>query len=112
VTAQKVRSLFIENYKELFQTYDILISPTSPGFAQKLGATKGNPMYGELEDMLLEPSSISGLPGINVPCYQDPKTNLFIGLTIMTNYWQEASMIEAAYAFEHATTWNTWNKNV
>jgi aspartyl-tRNA(Asn)/glutamyl-tRNA(Gln) amidotransferase subunit A len=112
VTAQKVRSLFIQNYKELFETYDILISPTSPGFAQKLGATKGNPMYGELEDMLLEPSSISGLPGINVPCYQDPKTNLFIGLNIMTNYWQEAAMIEAAYAFEQATTWNTWNKHI
>lgn len=100
ITAQKVRTLYIQNYQDLFGTYDLLISPTSPGYAQKLGATKGNPMYGELEDILLEPSSISGLPGINVPCYRDPKTNLFIGLNIMANYWHEEKMIAAAYAFE------------
>jgi len=108
LTAQKVRSLYIQNYQELFQTYDVLLAPTSPGYAQKLGATAGNPMYGELEDMLLEPSTISGLPGISVPCYQDPKTNLSIGLNIMSNYWQEEKMIQVAYAFEQATEWNSW----
>lgn len=102
VTAQKVRSLYIKNYQELFSRYDILISPTSPGYAQKLGATKDKPMYGELEDILLEPSSISGLPGINVPCHRDPKTNLYLGLNIMANYWKEEKMIAAAYAFEQA----------
>ena len=81
-------------------TYDLLISPTSPGYAQRIGSSKNNPMYGELEDMLLEHSTISGLPGINVPCYRDPKTNLSIGLNIMANYWQEEKMITAAYAFE------------
>jgi len=100
VTAQKVRSLYIENYQKLFGRYDLLIGPTSPGYAQKLGATKDNPMFGELEDMLLEPSSISGLPGISVPSHRDPKTNLYLGLNIVANYWQEVSMIAAAYAFE------------
>ena len=108
ITAQKVRSLYINNYRELFGTYDLLIAPTSPGYAQKLGATKDNPMYGELEDILLEPSTISGLPGISVPCYRDPKTNLYIGLNIMANYWQEEKIISAAYAFEQATQWNSW----
>ncbi len=110
VTAQKVRSLYIQNYKELFSTYDILISPTSPGYALKVGASKGNPMFGELEDMLVEPSSISGLPGINVPCYHNPKTNLYIGLNIMSNYWAEEKMIQAAFAFEQNTQWNSWLK--
>jgi aspartyl-tRNA(Asn)/glutamyl-tRNA(Gln) amidotransferase subunit A len=108
VTAQKVRSLYIQNYKELFETYDVLIAPTSPNYAAKIGASKGNPMYGELEDMLLEPSSISGLPGINVPCHRDAKTNLTIGLNVMSNYWQEEKMIQAAYAYEQATSWNKW----
>ncbi len=108
VTAQKVRTLYIQNYQDLFGTYDLLISPTSPCYAQKIGATKDNPMYGELEDILLEPSSISGLPGMNVPCHRDPKTNLYIGLNIMANYWQEEKMISAAYAFEQATKWNSW----
>lgn len=110
INAQKVRSLYIKNYNDLFQKYDVLISPTSPNYAEKIGASKGNPMYGELEDMLLEPCAISGLPGINVPCFRDPKTNLYMGLSIMSNYWEEEKMIQAAYAFEQATEWNTWVK--
>ncbi len=108
VQAQKVRSLYIQNYQKLFSLYDILISPTSPGYALKIGASKDNPMFGELEDMLVEPSSLAGLPGINVPCYRDPKTNLYIGLNIMSNYFKEETMIQAAYAFEQNTNWNSW----
>ena len=108
VRAQKVRSLYINNYKELFGTYDLLISPTSAGFAQKLGASKGNPMFGELEDKLIEPCALSGLPGVSVPCYRDPKTNLYLGLSIMATYWEEQKMIQAAYAYEQNTKWNSW----
>lgn len=109
VKAQQVRSLYFKNYAQLFTTYDILISPTSPGYALKLGATKDNPMFGELEDLLVEPSSISGLPGINVPCGHDPKTNLYLGLNILAAHWKEENIIRAAYAFEQHTTWNSWN---
>jgi len=108
VKAQKVRSLYRENFKQLFSTYDVLISPTSPGFALPLGATEGNPMFGELEDMLLEPSSITGLPGINVPCYHDSETNLYLGLNIIADLWQEEKMIQVAHAYEQQTNWNSW----
>lgn len=108
VRAQQVRSLIIRNFRELFQTYDLLIAPTSPGYAQKLGATKDNPMYGELEDMLLEASSVAGLTGVSVPCYRDPVTNLYIGLDIMADQWQEDNVFRAAYAYEQATEWNAW----
>jgi aspartyl-tRNA(Asn)/glutamyl-tRNA(Gln) amidotransferase subunit A len=106
--AQQVRSLFIQNYAQLFTAFDLIITPTSPGFALKHGASKDNPMFGELEDMLVEPSSISGIPGINVPCYHDPETNLYLGLNIMANYWEEAKIVQAAYAYEQATPWNSW----
>lgn len=108
VMAQKVRALYIKNYEELFKKYDILMSPTSPGYAQKIGASKDNPMFGELEDMLLEPSSISGLPGISVPCHHDEKTNLYLGLNIIAAPWQEEKVLQAAYAFEQHTDWNPW----
>jgi aspartyl-tRNA(Asn)/glutamyl-tRNA(Gln) amidotransferase subunit A len=111
VQATKVRALYIENFRQLFSQYDLLISPSSPGFAQKLGASKDNPMFGELEDMLVEPSSIAGTPGINVPCFHDPKTNLFIGLNIMADHWQEGKVLQAAHAYEQATSWNTWRKH-
>ncbi len=108
--AQKVRTLFINDFEKLFKKYDALISLTSPGYAKKIGASEGAAMFGELEDLLLEPSSISGLPGISVPCYRDPNTNLYLGLNIMTPKWQEGRAIQIADAYEKATTWNSWRQ--
>ena len=108
--AQKVRTLFIDDLNNLFKKYDVLIAPTSPGFAKKIGVTEGQAMFGELEDMLVEASSIAGLPGINVPYYRDEKTNLFLGMNIMAPMWREDLLIQAADAFEKNTDWNTWRK--
>lgn len=107
-TAQKVRTLYIEDYKRLFEKYDVLISLTSPGFAKKIGASEGSAMFGELEDMLVEPSSIAGLPGISVPCYHDLKTNLYLGMNIMAPMYREDLVIKAGDAFEKNTKWNSW----
>ncbi len=106
--AQKVRTLFLQDFAKLFEIYDVLISPTSPGFAKKIGASEDSAFFGELEDMLIEPTSITGLPGVNVPCYRDDQTNLFLGLNIVTPMWQEALAIQVADAYERATNWNTW----
>ncbi len=108
VRAQQVRSLYIQNFKQLFERYDLLISSPSPGYALPLGASTNNPMFGELQDVLVEPSSLAGLPGISVPCFCDPSTNLYLGLNIMANHWQEEKMLAAAYAFEQNTEWNSW----
>lgn len=107
-TAQKVRTLYIKNYEKLFKKYDVLISPTSPGFAKKIGATEGQAMFGELEDLLVEASSLSGLPGISVPCYHDEETNLYLGMNIIAPMWREDLIIQVADAYEKATKWNTW----
>jgi aspartyl-tRNA(Asn)/glutamyl-tRNA(Gln) amidotransferase subunit A len=106
--AQKVRTLYLNDFKELFKKYDVLVSPTSPGFAKKLGASANSPMFGELEDMLLEASSVTGLPGASVPYYRDPKTNLFLGANFVAPMWREDLVIKIADAFEKNTTWNTW----
>lgn len=106
--AQKVRTLFLQDYARLFGKYDILISLSSPGYAKKIGASEGSAMFGELEDMLIEPSSIAGLPGISVPCYRDEKKNLYLGMNIMAPMWQESRMISVADAFEKNTAWNLW----
>lgn len=110
VHAQKIRSLYINNFKELFGKYDLLISSPSPDYALSVGSTSGDPMFGELQDMLVEPSSLAGICGISVPMYRDSKTNLFLGLNIMGNYFQEEKVIQAAYTYEKATEWNDWKK--
>jgi len=111
VQAQKVRTLFRQDFDKLFSQYDLLISPTSPGFAKKVGASQNAAMFGELEDMLLEPTSIAGLPGINVPCFRDDATNLFLGLNIVAPMWEEGRAIQVADAYEKHTSWNTWRSH-
>jgi aspartyl-tRNA(Asn)/glutamyl-tRNA(Gln) amidotransferase subunit A len=106
--AQKVRTLYLNDFNQLFKKYDVLVSPSSPGFAKKVGASAGSPMFGELEDMLLEASSVSGLPGINVPYYQDPDSNLFLGANFIAPMWREDLVIKVADAFEKNSKWNTW----
>lgn len=110
-TAQKVRTLYRQDFDTLFDSYDVLISATSPSFAKKVGATDGAAMFGELEDMLAEPSSITGLPGISVPCFHDTATNLFLGLNIMAPFFREDLIIQVADAYEKATNWNTWRSH-
>ena len=102
--AQKVRSLFISDFENVFQKYDLLISPTMPGPAPKLGATHGQAMFGEMADILNEPTSIAGLPGISVPCgFVD---GLPVGLNIFGPQFSEGKIIQAADAFEKATEWH------
>ena len=108
VKAQAVRTLSRQNFAELFSRYDILLSTPTPGYALKAGASSGDPLFGELQDMLVEPSSLVGNTGISVPCFSDPATNLPLALNIMADQWQEEKVFAAAYAYEQATTWNPW----
>lgn len=79
--AQKVRSLIIKDFEKAFQNVDLVIGPTSPGPALSIGASLNQPMFGEMEDRLAEPSSIAGLTGISIPC--GLVDNLPIGLQII-----------------------------
>ena len=108
VRAEQVRNLYRENFRQLFSKYDILISTAVPGTALKLGESAGNPMFGELCDVLNEPSSLAGISGISVPCAWDDVSGLPYGLTIMGNHWQEEKVLRAAYAYEKNTKWSKW----
>lgn len=102
--AQKVRTLYIKDFEKIFKKYDLIIGPTSPGPALKLGATKGQAMFGEMEDILVEPSTISGLPGISIPCgFVD---GLPIGLDIFGPQFSEGLILQAANAYEKSTDWH------
>jgi len=103
VRAQKIRSLYIENFKELFGKDDLLVSTSSPDYALPIGSTANDPMFGELQDALVEPSSLAGICGISVPSQRDEKNNLYLGLNIMGNYFCEEKVLQAAYAYEKST---------
>ncbi len=102
--AQKVRTLILNDFDKLFNDFDFYIASTSPGPAQKLGAGKDNPMFGELEDKLVEASSIAGLPGLSLPCgFVD---GLPIGLQLTGPQGSEAKILSAGEAYQQATKWH------
>ncbi|MCD8507584.1 aspartyl/glutamyl-tRNA amidotransferase subunit A [Candidatus Woesebacteria bacterium] len=110
IQAQRVRSLFIQDFTRLFAEYDVLVSPTMPGYALKLGESKNFAFFGEMVDKMAEPRAAAGLPAVNVPCHRDPATNLSLGLAFTAPAFQEQLAIQVADAYERATNWNPWRK--
>lgn len=103
--AQKVRTLICQDFDNQFKKVDAIIGPVSPSTALKLGATRDQAMFGELQDMFLEPSSIAGLPGISVPCGFD-KNGLPVGLNIMAPQLKEDTIYQIAKCFEDNTSYH------
>ncbi len=102
--AEQVRTLVIRDFARAFTDVDLIIGPTSPGPALPVGASLNQPMFGEMEDILVEPSSIAGLTGINVPCgFVD---SLPIGLQIIGPQFGEAVVLSAAAAYQNSTPWH------
>ena len=67
-TAQKVRTVIKREHDELFERFDVLVSPTSPTVAFPIGAKVDDPLAMYLNDLLTIPSCMAGLPGLNIPC--------------------------------------------
>ncbi len=102
--AQKVRSLICQDFDRAFKKIDILVAPTSPSVALRLGATVKDPMFGEMQDVLVEASSLAGLPGVNVPC--GFSQDLPIGLQIIGPQFSEELLFQVGYAYEQVTDWH------
>lgn len=101
IMAQNVRLKIIEEFKQLFDKFDFYLGPTSPGPALMVGESLNNPMFGEIEDRLVEASSIAGLTGLSVPCgFID---NLPIGLQITANQFEEQKVLEVGQWWQKQT---------
>lgn len=102
--AQQVRTLMIEDFRKVYQHVDVILAPTSPTTAMKIGATKGQSMFGEIADVLVEASSLAGLPGINVPC--GFVEDLPVGMQLIGPLWSEEMLLDVAEEFEKKTEWH------
>lgn len=102
--AQEVRTLIVNDFNLRFSDVDIILGPTLPSTAPKRGVTAGQAMYGELADMLTEPSSIAGLPGISLPCgFID---GLPVGMQLVGPQWSEEKLLAIAEQYEKVTEWH------
>ena len=104
--AQKVRTLICQDFDKQFTKVDAIIGPVSPTTALQVGASEGQAMFGEIQDMLVEPSSIAGLPGISLPCGFD-KIGLPVGLQIIAPQKREDLVYQIAKLFESNTDFHT-----
>ncbi|MDP2860594.1 MAG: Asp-tRNA(Asn)/Glu-tRNA(Gln) amidotransferase subunit GatA [bacterium] len=101
--AQKVRNLICRDFERVFKDVDILVAPTSPNTALKIGASINDPLFGELQDVLVEPSTLAGLPGVNLPCgFID---GLPVGMQIIGPQFREDMLFEAGFAYEQEAQW-------
>jgi aspartyl-tRNA(Asn)/glutamyl-tRNA(Gln) amidotransferase subunit A len=97
--AQKVRTLVIRDYEEAFGSFDVLVSPTSPTTAFRIGERTDDPLAMYLSDVFTIPANLAGVPAISVPCGLD-EGGLPVGLQFTGRILDEASILRAAHAFE------------
>jgi len=102
--AQKVRTLIMENFNEAFRQVDLIMAPTTPITAPKIGASKNNPMFGEIMDQLVEASSIAGLPGISLPI--GLSSGLPVGMQFFGPPFSEPQILNLAFQYENETRFN------
>ena len=99
-TAQKVRTVIKREHDELFERFDVIVSPTSPTVAFPIGAKVDDPVAMYMNDVLTIPSCMAGLPGLNIPC--GLSEGLPVGLQLIGPQFGENTIFRAAHALEQA----------
>ncbi|WP_127507167.1 Asp-tRNA(Asn)/Glu-tRNA(Gln) amidotransferase subunit GatA [Paenibacillus humicus] len=99
--AQKVRTLIKRDFDQAFENFDLLLGPTAPTPAFRIGEQIGDPLTMYLNDIVTIPVSLAGVPAISVPCgFAD---GLPVGLQLIGKAFDEATVLRAAHAFEQHT---------
>ena len=103
--AQKARTLIRQDFDRVFQDVDVLVTPTSPVTAFKIGEKIGDPVQMYLIDVCTLPVNIAGLPGLSVPCgFSD---GLPVGMQLIGPHFSEETLLRTAHAYETATEWSS-----
>lgn len=108
---QKARTLIKSDFDRAFEIVDVIVTPTSPTPAFKVGERIADPLQMYLSDVLTTPSSLAGLPGISIPCGLT-KGGLPIGLQMLAAPFEEGKILNAAYTFEQHTNHHRQKPNL
>ena len=104
--AQKVRTLIRQDFQKAFEKVDILLTPTVPTPAFKIGEKSMDPLQMYLTDIFTISSNLVGNCGISLPCGFSENPELPIGLQLMGKSFEESKLLKSAYAFEQSTDWH------
>ena len=102
--AQKVRRLIRDDFLRAFEQVDVLMGPTTPTPAFRLGEKAADPIGMYLSDIYTIAVNLAGLPALSIPAGQ--VDGLPVGLQIIGNHWDEARLLNVAHRFQQETDWH------
>lgn len=103
--ALKARRLIAEDFQQVFANFDLIVSPTTPTVAFRLGEHNNDLLTLYMNDMLTVPINMAGLPGMSIPC--GFVNGMPVGMQIVAKPFDEGTIFKAAYAFEQTTDYHT-----
>jgi aspartyl-tRNA(Asn)/glutamyl-tRNA(Gln) amidotransferase subunit A len=102
--AQRIRRLIANDFVEAFKHCDVIMGPTSPSTAFKLGEKAADPVQMYLSDIYTIAVNLAGLPGMSIPC--GFVGGLPVGLQLIGNYFAEGALLNVAHRYQQATDWH------
>jgi len=102
--AQKIRRLIANDFTEAFKQVDVIMSPTTPTPAFKIGEKNDDPISMYFSDIYTIAVNLAGLPGMSVPC--GFVNDLPVGLQIIAPYFAEAKLLNVAHQYQQVTDWH------
>ncbi|MDH5544738.1 MAG: Asp-tRNA(Asn)/Glu-tRNA(Gln) amidotransferase subunit GatA [Gammaproteobacteria bacterium] len=102
--AQQIRRLISEDFTKAFQEVDLILGPTAPETAFKIGEKSSDPVKMYLSDIYTISVNLAGLPGISVPA--GFSNNMPVGMQLIGNYFDESRLLNVAHQFQLNTDWH------
>ena len=103
--AQKIRRLIKNDFVAAFNDVDVILGPTTPNLAWKLGEKNNDPVAAYLEDIYTITANLAGIPGLSMPAgFVD---GLPVGVQLLGNYFQEGRLLNVAHQYQQVTDWHT-----
>ncbi|MBS82869.1 MAG: Asp-tRNA(Asn)/Glu-tRNA(Gln) amidotransferase GatCAB subunit A [Gammaproteobacteria bacterium] len=104
--AQKIRQLITEDFLEAFKNVDLILGPTAPDTAFKIGSKADDPIAMYLSDVYTVSANLAGLPAMSIP--MGFKNNLPLGLQIIGSHFDEDRILSLANHFQEITNWHDY----
>jgi aspartyl-tRNA(Asn)/glutamyl-tRNA(Gln) amidotransferase subunit A len=103
--AQKIRRLIKNDFVSAFEDVDVILGPTTPNLAWKLGEKNADPVSAYLEDIYTITANLAGIPGLSMPAgFID---GLPVGVQLLAPYFQEGRLLNVAHQYQQVTQWHT-----
>jgi aspartyl-tRNA(Asn)/glutamyl-tRNA(Gln) amidotransferase subunit A len=101
--AQKIRRMIADDFQTAFAQCDVIAGPVAPSAAWKLGAKADDPVANYLADIFTLPASLAGLPCMSIPVGFGEGSHMPVGMQLIGNYLQEATLLNVAHRFQQVT---------